>query len=175
MILIENPERFAEFQEVDGFNLLEETGHGWVIIAVLNTQQIESRQVQVPYKDPNGYHQSAYQDEVFVVAKPKYLLGKTRDQVIEELRTDLKAAKDTKDHHEARARSLDTMVKDLGADICRQNEMAGKAEEDANKLKESMRGMSTSKLKMEGDIAKLRTALGEIKFKEILGVPEEVS
>ena len=99
MILIENPEKFAAYREVTGFDLDVLTSQGWVVIALLASSVIDSRQSNKPYQDNNGYSQTNYVDEAFVVDQPRYLIGKTRDKILEELReSEREAVQEAKNH-----------------------------------------------------------------------------
>jgi hypothetical protein len=168
MILIENPDKFAAYKEVDGYSLDEATSDGWVLVALLTADVVDSKTNNTPFTDNNGYEQSRYTEESFVLKQPRYLVGKSRDKVLEELREERKGLKDTSDHHESRAKSLSSRVEDLEKSVASKDKLAEEFDNARKKGNERQRERDTQRDKMEEDLAKIRASIGSVKFKEIL-------
>ena len=169
MILLENPEKYAENQEVDAYSLTNLTQEGWTVIALLSAQTTDSTQNSKPRYDRDGHQLGTdYVDETFVISQPRYLIGKTRDKVLEELREERRGLKDTSDHHESRADNLGIRVEDLKKDVASKEKCIERQVESKDKAVRARDDADDRSRKMEGDLGKLRQALGDIKFKEII-------
>ena len=168
MILLENPEKFAAYKEVDGYSLDEATSNGWVLIALLSADTIDSRSSNKPYTDNNGYEQTRYTDEAFVIKQPRYLVGKTRDKVIEELRESEREAVQHSKNYQA-----DVTV--FREQVAGKERIISAKEKEIDQQHERIRGLQKAeneardmKRAMEEDLAKIRESIGSVKFKEIL-------
>jgi septation ring formation regulator EzrA len=169
MIILENPEKYAEYQEVDQHSLLGMTQDGWVVIALLNSSTIDSRQSNKPYVDGQGYSQSNYVEEAFVLNQPRYLIGKTRDKVLEELRESEREAVQNSKNHQADATVFKEQVEGKEKTIEAKEKEIDQQHERIQGLQEKANDARSMQQKMEGDLAKVRKAVGDIKFKEIVG------
>jgi len=170
MILIDNPDKFAEYQEVDGDGLRVATEDGWVVIAVLNTQKVDKHIVSNPMYDQSGYQTgTSSSEQSFVINQPRYLLGLTRDQAMNDLREQNKGLRDTCDHHMSTSHNLGVRVKDLEKSIVDAERRSITAKENAEKYQKALSDSDANRGRMEDTLGKLRMALGDIKFKEIIG------
>jgi hypothetical protein len=169
MIVLENPEKYAEYQEVDGLNLALLTSNGWVIVALLTADVTDMQSSSKPYTGSDGYQQTSYVEETFVLKQPRYLVGKTRDKVLEELRESEREAVQEAKNHQADATVFKGQVEGKEKTIAAKQREADQQHERIQGLQEKANEARSMQQKMEGDLAKVRQAVGDIKFKEIIG------
>jgi hypothetical protein len=169
MILIENPEKFAAYQEVDGMQLDHMTSNGWIIVALLSTDVVDTQSSNKPYTDSNGYQTTQYVDETYVLKQPRYLVGKTRDKVLEELRESERDAVQHSKNYQADVTVFKEQVEGKEKTIAAKEREIDQQHERIQGLQQKANDARSMQQKMEGDLAKVRQAVGDIKFKEIIG------
>jgi len=168
MILLENPEKFAEYRECDGEKLDWFSTNGWVIVALLSSTEIEIKSVNISHIDPSGYHTQGLEDRPFPFSKPRYLMGKARDRVLEELRETNESLLESNKKHSDREKSHQEELQRLEKLVDSGNQRFQGEMEKANQYWDQKTAADKRARKMEEDLAKLRTAIGDLKFKEIV-------
>lgn len=141
---------------------------GWDLLEVIYSEEGRSDSRYL-YAAENEY--SAMSSTVTVpVKKVEFLFGLKEEGVIQELQEDLqevrksnKEARELKEKIEKEKVLLEKQLNLTSDSIRILTENYKSSNEAFDKLKEKTR-------LMESDLAKVRTALGEIKFKEIVGV-----
>lgn len=153
------------------------TGAGWKLVAVYEVEEVVSLTEDVPNPSTKGQNDLGYQSTVsvlrnVVVRSKKFHLAKRLDTRLEEMRERL---------HDAQARATSTKKENRSLDEAFQNlkkEFDGVQGRHAAVVDCSHRLVREKEIaqrkmyKLEGDLAKARKALGELKWKEICGEGE---
>ena len=116
-----------------------------------------------PRYDRDGYQAGTdYLEETYVLAQPRYLVGKYRDKVVDDLRTDLEAERRENRTFREQADEAKAIAKDIEKALDAKEAELDRAKEDADRYR-SQKGEAEKRMrKMEEDIAKIRTAVGDI-------------
>lgn len=161
---------FAEAKQVDGSELEYATKDGWRVVAILDGSKTTTEQEELRHNTENNYQQTEYLQKPFVVQEPNYFVVRFRDQVIEKLReriTQLEVAiKDAETKRHEAQKKADTYVREIGEQKAEGDRQRRRAEGAEERLAKVLEGNN----KIEKDISKLRAAIGELKFKEIVEV-----
>jgi len=120
---------------------------------------------------PNsGYTQA---NAPVTLKKTFFLIAQTNEEeVLKELRAALDAQTRNAQHANDRQREFEGKLKAAEADVTRLAEERTRQLTIANRCADETRAAVAAKRKLEVDLAKVRTALGELRWKEILDSKE---
>jgi hypothetical protein len=153
------------------------TRNGWKILAVIQDDHLEevTDQEVNPHKDQNGYNYSTTTiptQRHHKCRRTRFLIGQTGESALSEqiLATDVLATK---------LFQANALLKEATADRTKTENARGAAQrgaEDARKsLEEARRQLHEEQERrrlLEGDMAKVRQAVGDLRWREILDPPK---
>lgn len=159
-----------EVVKVVGENEVERlTSQGWSLREVLQETGVESFNEQVPMLTPGNTYPSTFSaTRGFVVTKNRYVMVQDDSKVLAQMQAQL----DEKEKIVSNARQMQVEAEKKAEEWRKQ--YAGSLDANGVYARENERfrtenqNLFKSNQKMERDIAKIRSAIGELKMKEIL-------
>lgn len=141
-----------------------------VPVATLPSQMPEHLE---PYP-PSGLHRSVASGyKVVTVRRRHYLVVHDRGKVLEDLHGQLEElGKKANDHYWEREKAKDAHEKaleELQKELAREQELRGSVEKTRDLTIGYLENMRNQNHRLEQDLGKLRKAIGNLKFKEIVG------
>lgn len=151
-------------------------GRGWKLVAVLEEEKLEHYNETQPnpeFKSGQGEYGSNVRlnqlQKVQKIKTHKYLLGKSRDTVLEELQQKVLSSSSLATQLEQSKKLVEKKVTELEeklASVSRERELAYRINKEHSESLSKNREVIHN---MELDISKIRTAVGSDRMKEILG------
>ena len=158
MIQITNPEQWSEIK----VEYHQPSGRGWSLIAVVHETTQDTREF---YDDKGKWVTESIGEKII----PVYIMGRKEPEIFAEIQAQLDAAlEDAKTANY----QLEKAKEDYKAAVSRIEQAETElrvSEGDVLIFKTRLCEIEQSKNQMEHDLSKLRNALGEIQFNEILG------
>ncbi len=164
--------KFGIVQVVDESQLYTLTGEGWRLIAVIMSGRVEyaQRQVPMPSGDHNYHsHHLVSADTPVAVPSARYLVGFDAAKAAEMRVEELTQARMQVGELERQYKTANNDLMKARGELNFKTEEVEKATKLRNEWYEKTQESQKQHRQMETDIAKLRNAIGEIRFKEILG------
>ena len=158
--------KLVKFIEVEGL-----TSIGWRLLGTVNRSSIATvfEAEPVPTLSPsNGMYQPPQTMQInrhHVVDDPLFLLGRDDESALAVMKANLDAAKAVVLEHA----SCSGVLKISQSEVERTKQTKEVWESQSRQLEKNLSKAVEGSRQMEQDIAKLRTALGEVRMKEILG------
>ncbi len=173
-VLFPNPEAYDEIKVVAADNVEYQIGRGggWRLLALVPSQQSRDAFASCQYHGSasgcySGCNGRKSTTEVLDIVN--YVIGRKKDDPVAEIAARLEQA-------ESRCNTLQRSVNDLTKEKKAVDEKLAEAEKRTEGLRQqhdgltgNYAGLEARGRKLELDIAKLRTALGDLRMKEILG------
>lgn len=172
IIFVSNQEQYTNIHTTD----LEKTGSNFVLLAIVPIQVPESREIS-DYDERNNYITKVY--PLGTALKWQYVYGTPKDQQenieLTEIRESLKKMKANTDELYDENKHFKEANKDMTNSLKQLNSSNENYQNENKRIREEKRNLQESNQRLEQDISKLRKALGEIKFNEIVSEDEDVN
>jgi len=154
-------EGYKKFEEVDGDSL--SCREGWDLLEVL---KVEEFQMQESYNQQTG--QSSGNIVGGVAQKPKYLMGKKEDSVIEGLQDEVSRLSQSHGDMYSERNSMKSELEAADKNFIALKESHEYSMEQNKQLEESQLKMSKRVRLYETDISKIKNAIGTTSFDKII-------
>src|ERR1700687_4490442 len=142
---------------------------GWTVLEIIKVDDMISNQVQ----EKDQYGNFIYNTKHTVISSARMLIGRKNEDALPTLNAALQVEKQMvyqlTNQIEYSNRKMEELSKKLEEKKKEYEDESARMERFRNIDKEVTRILRVSKEKMEEDLGKIRMAIGDIKFKEIVG------
>jgi len=144
-----------------------ETRLGWSLVCVIQQTRVQTlREIQ---QQGHNHHNGSwvpeqYQMQSHIVSDPMFLVEKDQEIINREEQLEANAANAREE-----LRKLKLEFENAGKQIKTLEEGKARDIKDQQQLADDVRAARDAKRKLEGDLAKVRAAIGDLKWKEIVG------
>jgi hypothetical protein len=183
MLQISNPEE-SETRVIEAHELKELSKRGWTLVAVIPHQIVQIEDEPVPFESLQVEHQKRqgnynggfhpgqggvlYQKRAVVLQVSRYLVRRPKDATFEELADEAEKARSAAAHAEWEREAQSKVLKEATEKLLAGSKTIEKLEANERTQRSRLNTAETRNQKLEQDIAKIRTAVGELRMREIL-------
>jgi septal ring factor EnvC (AmiA/AmiB activator) len=157
----------AGFQVVDANDgdLCNMTSRGWRLVAIIH-EQVVKQVYEETQPNQNGYRTQITKNIVMDVAR--YLIGREKESVLDDVSKRADDAEAKKNTAESTVCELKRELTKIGTALNEQSSVVEKLKAGIDTRDKTVFEARKTIQKFEGDIGKIRSAIGEIRMKEIL-------
>lgn len=163
------PQELTQYADIQLFDIPAEN---WTLLTIIQDQEIITLNNQAPIP-PNQYNTcgtTQYYTEQTTRNRVRFLMGRTRDTVIQVLQQQLTDSL-TKLHHTTQISiALEDKIKTLkkqATDLLNESQVY---QDRINKQRQDVVNLVLERAELEKHLTKIRTAIGELKYNEILEI-----
>lgn len=155
---------------VDAKDVESLTLQGWRIDRTLEESYVEPFHETTPFAVPGQtYTMSGSGTKGFLVTRIRFLMTLDELSATAQLRVQMEQAEQLASSARKMQTDAEEALKKQQAEVLRLEGLNTRAERENTRLSESYNDAQKMKIKMENDISKIRTAIGDLKMKEIIG------
>lgn len=165
---------YSIVKTVEQHELESHTMQGWRLIAVLQEQRVELAQRQEVNPHPNNGNNYQYNSIINlnapqVVTRSVYLLGLDEHSSMSKVNNELHRCQAERSHVASKLIDLNEKYKETERKLANLTKTHQQVCGDNDAMVRGRAEQAAAIRKYEGDIAKIRAAIGELKMKEIIG------